>query len=193
MENSLSTPGCFNNKSWRAWFSTTVDNLLKNDQFQQEVDSRAKASLDMLKHVRESVPAASAPVEQKHTVEHKHRVERYAIDFGEEQDYPEDDGEYDEGDYEDGDYAEEDEYGEDDGYAEDGEYEGHGHEEYDDAEEYEHDDEYYEDGEYDEEEDGHYEGADREAEGDGGANEKDKGKSRRTYESHKPRLRTYTT
>jgi len=180
VEKALGTVGYFNSKPWRDWFRATVDNLMRNEQFHQEVLSRtkAKAGLDMLQHARESAPATitANPAAPKR---------KDPIDFGEEQHYPEDDeyyeeAGYEEGEYEDGDYGEdEEEYVEDDEYGGDvGDGVGDdNHGDYDEAtDDYREDDdtngdygeddngEYYEDGDYDGEED-NYEGAE-EGEGD---------------------------
>lgn len=101
VEKSLGTAGGFNTKSWREWFRTTVDSMMNNDQFHKEVlaRSKAKAGIDMLESAPKSASTSSA-------AEPKRKVERYQIDFGEEQHDPEDDYEED-GDYEEGDYEEE--------------------------------------------------------------------------------------
>ena len=158
MEQSLGTLGCFSTQSWRQWFRETVDNLMSNDQFHQEIVSRAKAKagLDMLSHA--SAPGAtSAPPTRR-------KAERYVIDFGEEQHYPEDDDYEDEEEYEEAeevDYAEE-EYEEDDEYVEEEErYVEPGHTNTyrkQDHRDYYEDETHYEEEEEEEEEEGYYEG-----------------------------------
>ena len=164
VEKSLGTDGCFNTKSWREWFRTTVDNMMNNDQFHQEVVARSKANAGIT--VLNSAPKSASASSTAEPTEPKRKGERYQIDFGEEhhehEDEYEEDGDYayEEGDYDEEEYEEHhddahhDDAHHDGGHYDDEHYDDEHQDDYDDAGGYEEheDDRYYEDGAEEEEE-----------------------------------------